>query len=174
MGKTEVIHPVVALFAPTDPVAQRGTLSLHLLVMGAEVVAVQTSGQEVPQLSEVATSARRALCRRGSGTVSDHMMARFTHLASEGFPGKGILVFVGGRGTWGGEDSVESVDDFREQEQHSQGKLWRREHYCCYSSCMKASLSLYLGFNSGTRSTSAAQQLLERNNNDKDLKLYMQ
>lgn len=74
VSDTEVIAPVEALFAPTDPVADRSALLLHLLVLRAEVVAVQTPWQVVPQLREVVVSAQRALSGRGGGAIHGHVL----------------------------------------------------------------------------------------------------
>lgn len=77
----EVFIPVKALFAATDPVGGRGTLGFHLLVAHAKVAAVQTLRQVVPQLGEVATSARYALRGHAGGAVSGHVSARWTLFA---------------------------------------------------------------------------------------------
>ncbi len=95
---TEAIAPVEALFAPTDPVALRCALPLHLLVLRAEGVAVQTPRQVVPQLRVVAASARRALGGCGGGAVRDHVHARWTHVTHDGLPGERVLALVGGNG----------------------------------------------------------------------------
>lgn len=98
VSDTEVIGPVEALFTPTDPVACDWALLLHLLVLIAKVVAVQTSGQVVPQLGEVVVFARRALGGRGCCAVRGHVRAGWTLGTDEGLPGGRVLALIGGDG----------------------------------------------------------------------------
>lgn len=103
-----------ALFAPTDPVIGRSALRLHLLVLSAEVVAVQTLGQVVPQLGVVLVSARRAHGGRGARAVRGHMRTGWTLVTDEGFPGDRVSVLKGGSGF----HRRDTADDSREQDQH--------------------------------------------------------
>lgn len=96
MYEAEVRGPIEALLTPTDPVAGGRALRLHLLVLIAEVVAVQTPGQVVPQPSEVVLSARHALGRRGSRAVRGHVRAWRTFGTGEGYPGRRVLVIKSG------------------------------------------------------------------------------
>lgn len=96
MSEAEVRGPIEALLTPTDPVAGCRALRLHLLVLIAEVAAVQTPGQVVPQPSEVVLPARHAHGRRGSRAVRGHVFAWRTLGTGEVFPGRRVLVIIGG------------------------------------------------------------------------------
>lgn len=98
VSDTEAISPVKALLTPADPVVERSALRLHLLVRGAEVVAVQTPWKVVPQLGEMVRFARRTLSGRGGGAVSDHVSAWLTLVTCEDSPGKLVLVLIGWSG----------------------------------------------------------------------------
>lgn len=105
--------PVEALFAPTDSVAQRWALFLHLHVPIAKVVTVETPGQVVPQLGIVVFPARLALGGFGGGAVRRHVSAWWTLVAEEGFPSEMVCMLILGndfhrRGT---------TEDIREQDQ---------------------------------------------------------
>ena len=93
---TKVVAQVKALFAPTDPVAVSRALPLHLLVREAEVAAVQTPGQVVPQLGEVVLFARLTLCGRAGCAVRGHVRAGWTHGTGEGLSGDRVLALIGG------------------------------------------------------------------------------
>lgn len=110
----DVISPVVALFASTDPVGDRWALSLHLQVILAEVVAVQAPVQVVPQLGEVLFSARHALRGSRGGAVRGHVCARWTHGTGEDLTGYRIRVLVAGDGN----HRQGAVEEVQEQEQH--------------------------------------------------------
>lgn len=114
VSATEVGGPVKAFFAPADPVAVRRAFLLHFLVLGAEVVAVQTPGQVVPQLRVMVTPALRALGGLGGGAVRGHVRARGTLGAGEVFPRERICVLKGGNGL----RRPGTADGAREQEQH--------------------------------------------------------
>lgn len=96
MPEAKVRRREEALLAPADPVAGGRALSLHLLVLGAEVAAVQTPGQVVPQLGEVILPAWHTLGRRGGCAVSGHVHAWRTFVTEECLPRGRILVLVGG------------------------------------------------------------------------------
>lgn len=98
VSHAEVIHHVESHFATADPVADGRALGLHLLVLCADVAAVQTPGQVVPQLGEVVASAGRAFCGRGGGAVSGQVSARRAPVAREGSACKRVLVIIGGNG----------------------------------------------------------------------------
>lgn len=93
--EAEVRGPVEAILTPADAVAGGRALFLHLLVLIAEVVAVQTPGQVVPQLGEVVLPAWRALGRRGGCAVRDHVLPRRTFGAEEACSRGRVLVLVG-------------------------------------------------------------------------------
>jgi len=122
VSHAKVIHPV-AIFAPTDPVVFGGALRLHLQVLSADVAAVQTSRQVVPQLGVVLTSAGHALCGRGCGAVSFHMSSRRTLITSESFIGKRVVALIRGSAIC----RRSTKEGYREQEQHGQGELRRRQ-----------------------------------------------
>ena len=113
MSHAEVVFLVEALPAPTHPVGGRRALRLHLLVLGAEVVAVDTPGQVVPQLGELVGSAGRAGGGRGGGAVRGHVRAGRTLVTDEGLPGARVQVLEGGDGYHRGD----TAEDGREQEE---------------------------------------------------------
>lgn len=82
VSHAEIIRRVEALLAPTDPVAGGRALLLHLLVLIADVVAVEAPGQVVPQLGEVVFPARRALGGRAgrAGVTTGHKVIKIPHL----------------------------------------------------------------------------------------------
>lgn len=96
MPEAKVRRREEALLAPTDPVACGRTLSLHLLVLIAEVAAVQTPGQVVPQLGEVILPAWHTLGRRGGCAVRGHVHAWRTFVTEECPPSGRILVLIRG------------------------------------------------------------------------------
>lgn len=104
---TGVPCQVGAVFATTDPIGCHCALRLHLLVLGAEVAAVETLGQVVPQLGEVVPSAGRAHGGRGGGAVVGYVGPGGTLVTDEDVPGEGVLILKGGTGF-----------HTREQEQH--------------------------------------------------------
>lgn len=93
---TEVISRVKTFFAPTDPVGCRGALCFHLQVTCAKVAAVQTPGQVVPQIGEVAIFARLTLCGCGGSAMSRHERARWTLGTFEDLSGYRVSVVKGG------------------------------------------------------------------------------
>lgn len=122
MFHTEVIGLVEALFAPTDPVVNRGALLLHLLVIKAEVVAVQAPGQVVPQLGVVVGFAWRALGGSGGCAVGGHVSAWWTLVTGENFPGGRVYVLVLGNGF----HSRSPAKDTGKQEQDQEKELRRK------------------------------------------------
>lgn len=96
MSHTEVVGPVKAFFATTDPVFHRRALCFHFLVISAEVVTIETPGQVVVQLGEVLVLARQALGLRGGGAVRSHVSARWTLLTGEDFSAVRVLVLKRG------------------------------------------------------------------------------
>lgn len=136
VSHAEVIGRVVALLAPTDPVVGGRALLLHLLVLIADVVAVEAPGQVVPQLREVVIPARRALGGRAGRAVRGHVLAGGTHVADEGFAGERVLAHVGGGGYLGGGPARRKG----EQDERQQGELWRKVTSGNQASCSLLSL----------------------------------
>lgn len=95
MSETEVSGPVEAILTPTDPIAGGRALLLHLLVLLAEVAAVQTPGQVVPQLGELVLPAWHALGRRGGCAVRGHVRSWRTFGTEESCSGGRVLVLIG-------------------------------------------------------------------------------
>lgn len=124
VSNTEVTGPVEAFFAPTDPVVSRWAFRFHFLAVSAEVVAVQTPGQVVPQLREVVTSARRTLGGRGGGAVRGHVRPWWTFVTSEGYSCHRVPVLKGGNGS----SRRGTAEDGREQDQHRYKELRREGH----------------------------------------------
>lgn len=118
VSDTEVLHHVKPCFATTDSVAEFRALSLHFLVLWAEVVAVQTPVKVVPQLRVVARLTWCALCILAGSAVSGAVSSRFAFFALENFTCYTVLVFIGG-------NLCSAEENAREQEQDWQGELWR-------------------------------------------------
>lgn len=133
----EFIGRVEALLAPTDPVAGGRALLLHLLVLIADVVAVEAPGQVVPQLGEVVLRARRALGGRAGRAVRGHVLAGGTHVADEGFAGGRVPAHVGLGGYVGGGGPARGEG---EQDERQQGELWRKMTSGNQASCSLLSL----------------------------------
>lgn len=96
MPEAKVRRGEEALLTATDPVAGGRALRLHLLVLIAEVAAVQTPGQVVPQLGELILPAWHTLGRCGGCAVRGHVHAWRTLLTEECLPSERILVLIGG------------------------------------------------------------------------------
>lgn len=98
MPEAKVRRREEAPLTPTDPVAGGRALRLHLLVpcVIAEVAAVQTPGQVVPQLGEVILPAWHTLGGRGGCAVRGHVHAWRTFVTEECLPSGRILVLIGG------------------------------------------------------------------------------
>lgn len=139
MSYAEFIGRVEALLAPADPVAGGRTLLLHLLVLVADVVAVEAPGQVVPQLGEVVLLARRALGGRAGRAVRGHVLAGGTHGADEVFAGVRVLAHVGVGGIVGGGPARGKG----EQDDRQQGELWRKVTSGNQASCSLLSLPCY-------------------------------
>lgn len=124
LSVAEGVGPVEALLAPAHPVVPCRALRLHLLVLGAEDVAIQTSGQVVPQLGEVVVSTRRALGGSRGRAVRNHVRAGRTLGAGEGSPGGWVFALVGGNGV----PRRVTPEDGGEQQQRREERLQREEH----------------------------------------------
>lgn len=98
MSDTEVVGPVEAVHTPAHPVGRRRALPLHHLVFSADVAAVQTPGQVVPELGEVLLLARLTSGGRGCRAVRGHVRAGRTLVAGERCPCDRVLALVGGDG----------------------------------------------------------------------------
>lgn len=94
--EAEASGPIEAVLATTDSIAGGRALLLHLLVVIAEVAAVQTPGQVVPQLSELVLPAWHALGRCGGCAVRGHVRPWRTFGTEESFSGGRVLVLIGG------------------------------------------------------------------------------
>lgn len=122
MPEAKVSGRVEALLTPTDPVAGGRALLLHLLVLIAEVAAVQTPGQVVPQLGEVVLPAWHTLGRRGGCAVRGHVHAWRTFGTLECLPSGRILVLIGG-GWFHHRRSAQGR--WRKEQQQPDEELWR-------------------------------------------------
>lgn len=95
MSEAEASRPIEAILTATDPIAGGRALLLHFLVLIAEVAAVQTPGQVVPQFSELVLPAWHALGRHGGCAVRDHVLSWRTFGTEESFSSGRVLVLVG-------------------------------------------------------------------------------
>lgn len=98
MSDTEVVGPVEAVHTPAHPVGCHCALPLHHLVVNAEVAAIQTPGQVVPELGEVFGLAPLTSGRRGCRAVRGHVRAGRTLIADEGCPCERVAALIGGDG----------------------------------------------------------------------------
>lgn len=98
MSAAEVTGGVEARLAATDAVVLGRALQLHLLVVVADVVAVDAPGQVVPQLGELLSRARHALSGPVGRAVRGHVRARGAHVTGEDFAGERVSALVCGGG----------------------------------------------------------------------------
>lgn len=119
VSAAQVIGWVEARLASTDEVVRGRALLLHLLVLVADVVAVDTPGQVVPQLGVLLCRARHALGGSVGRAVCCHVRARGAHFTGEDSSGEQVPALV----CEGGCRRKLSFVELEEQEKCHEGEL---------------------------------------------------
>lgn len=107
MSAAQVVGGVEARLAATHAVVPGRALQLHLLVVVADVAAVDAPGQVVPQLGVLLFRARHALGAPVGRAVRGHVRARRAHFTGEGSSGERVPTLVCRGGFRGRIPSVE-------------------------------------------------------------------